>query len=442
MKILFIIPWVPYPLHSGGNQAFFNMLNTLRNKHKITLVPYCYSAKDLKVAKELQGVWTDVVIDPYVDNVSTQIRNVKLSRYEKIKYTLCNKLEASMRRKQARIFRKHKLSEVPNIERTQYASDIFNLGQFVKENSTLFRSALELNPQYLKYIYNKSREGFDIIQVEFFECLPLVYVLPEDVRKVFVHHEIRFVRNENEANLFDSYTMYDDIRQQKLKDEELSLLNRYNDIIVLTETDKNILKSYLPEKNIYVSPALTSAASATDEKEFKPCKDLVFIGGSDHFPNADGAIWFASQVSTLLRKQNFDGNIYIVGKWSEEAKTVIHKFDQDIQFTGFIDDLYGFINGKITIVPIRIGSGMRMKILDAVAAKSPIITTSKGSEGLPFVDGKDCLTCNDAQSFAQGILHLLKDVQLQETLATNAATKKAGLMDAKQLLQTRMDFYK
>lgn len=436
MKILFILPWVPYPLHSGGNQAFYNMVDALRQEHQITVTPYCYNSNDVKAAKELQKRWDNVSVDYYSptdnDNSKDIPKDAPISWIDKVKLKFFTYLEQSMQRKQGRINRKyiHKV-----------ASTEFSLGKFVKENSTLFSKYEGLTTDFLKFIYEKSRTGYDLIQVEFYECLPLVYILPENVRKVFVHHELRFIRNMNEVSLFDNLTLTDKIKLQQERDLELSALSHYDDIIVLTETDKNILQSYFPKARIYVSPALTNTSEATTTIRFKEGKDLVFIGGGDHFPNADGMLWFAMEIMPILNQSGFSGKVYIVGKWGA-VRNIIHKICPEIIFAGFVEDLYSFINGKITIVPIRIGSGMRMKILDATAALSPMVTTSKGCEGLPLCHNEDCCIADDARTFAESILNIQKDANLQNRLAANAASKLHGINDSSKILATRLNFYR
>lgn len=441
MKILFILPWVPYPLDSGGNQAFFNMLDVIRKSHSVSLVTYTHSSAERDAAKELQKVWPDVKIECYSDKHSYTPIVENMSKADRRKCGFYSYIERSMQRKKARILRKYEINAPANSGINEEHSDGFSLGGFVRENSTLFRDTTDLNNGFLDYIYKKSREGFDIVQVEFFEYLPLVYVLPENVRKVFVHHELRFVRNENETLLFDKFLMNDNIKLQKSKDAEISMLARFNDIIVLTDIDKNILKQYLPYKNIYVSPALTSASDMAGRVEFHKSRELVFVGGGGHFPNADGMLWFAMEVVPKLKEVGFYANINVVGRWGDDIQYLIHQYCPDIKFVGFVDDLYNFVNGKISIVPIRIGSGMRMKIIDAMAANSPMVTTAKGCEGLPLIDGEDCYIANDAETFAKRIMQLQTDVELQKRMTTNTLNKITSVLDAQKLLNTRLGFY-
>lgn len=437
MKILFVIPWIPYPLDSGGNQAFFNMLDSLRKKHNITLVSYTHRTEEKNNALELQKIWDNVKIECYTDKQSLAPTQPGFSNKDKHKYSIYEYIRRSMQRKEERLIKKYSLN---GIEQSS-VSENMGLGDFVRQNSTLFKTSSDINPGFLQYIYNKSREEYDMVQIEFYEYLPLIYVLPDNIRKVFVHHELRFIRNENELALFQNKSVDDEVLYKKEKDREIAMLSHFDDIIVLTETDKKILQHYLPNTNLYVSPALTNATQMTNTLSFQKCRDLVFLGGGSHFPNADGMLWFAQKVWPVLKQQGFDANIYVIGKWGESIRQIIKSECPIIQFTGFIDDIHSFINGKITIVPIRIGSGMRMKILDAMASMSPIVTTSKGCEGLPLMNGKDCFIADKEELFCNCILKLQSDITLQEEMVSKSSNKLHSILDTQKLLETRLNFY-
>lgn len=438
MKILYIIPYIPYPLDSGGNQAFFNMVDAVRKQHDVSLLLYVHHHQQDAV-KKLSKVWNNVELLCYSNRLaitsdSQQIQNgCQMSKKHEMQCRLFEYIQHSMERKIARRRRKY--------EHQESRLHKFSLSQFVRENSVLFSNATDLNDDFLNYVYTESHKGYDLIQVEFFEYLPLIYVLPSNVQTVFVHHELRYVRVENEMSLWGNVSAFDKMLYGKQKDAEISMLSKYNHIIVLTETDKALLAESLPEKHIYVSPALTNAGKEGAQKSFLPCRDLVFVGGGDHFPNADGVLWFCTEVVPELKKMGEMPNLYVVGKWGNSIKKIIQYIYPDVQFMGFVDDLGDFINGKISVVPIRIGSGMRMKILDTISAKAPLVTTSKGCEGLPFVDGKDCLISDSATDFAKNINRLVNDVKLQECTVESSSNKLHSILDSKKLLATRMAFY-
>ena len=449
MNILYIIPYIPFPLNSGGNQAFFNMVNEARKVHQVSLLLRIRNDKDRENAGQLQEVWPDArlyLLDETATNAQAKMaaaeeEDAGLSGVTAWKCRLFDSIRRSMERKIRRSIR-HALmkKKAEAIAREDSVATNEILGSFVREHSVLYHG-IDGNEDFYEYVYQTSRQGFDLIQIEFYEYLPLVYLLPKDVKKVFVHHELHYVRVENEMNLFDRISQADRLKYQMDFQEELSALNQYDKIVTLTEVDRELLSVHIPSDKLYVSPALTEACKATTQQEWQPARDLVFIGGGDHFPNADGVMWLATKVLPALRQTGTNAKVYVVGKWDKVMQEQIHAFAPNIVFTGFVDNLMSFLCGKISVVPIRIGSGMRMKILDSINAGTPMVTTSKGCEGLPLRDGEHCFITDDATVFAQRIAQLMQNKDVQKKFVEAARSQMGGQMDGSELLRRRMALY-
>ena len=437
MDILYIIPYVPDPLNSGGNQAFFNMVNAVRKEHKVSLLLYTHNQKQTSNAEKLQEVWPDVNLYCYADYGQQQTEPAvmpvsTMSRTNQLQCQIFEYIQHSMERKIAR--RKAKYSP----KKVQHA---FNLGKFVRENSVLFKQNTDLNDGFLKYVYDTSRKGFDAIQVEFADYLPLVYLLPTDVQTIFVHHELSYIRKANEMQLFDEVKPIDRILFEQQKALEMSMLKAYNHVVVLTEIDKELLEKEMPDQHIYVSPALTSSGRIKEYKKFVPAQELVFVGSGDHFPNADGLLWFCQDIIPELKRLGATPKVLVTGLWKNNIKSIVQTLCPEVQFTGFVDDLGSFLNGRISIIPIRIGSGMRMKILDAIAASSPLVTTSKGCEGYPLADKVDYRVADTPTNFAQAISDLLCSADIQKEMTSTVLAKLKSILNAEALIQRRLDFY-
>ncbi len=436
MKLLYITTYVPWPLGSGGNQAFFVMADYVRKHHDLSVLLYAHSSKERKNIEELKKIWSDVtfyVYDPSIPQKDLQevddlVLPPTATLKDKLTYKFFDFLYRSMSRKMTRKRLKYAISEDKETD-------------FVKAYSTLFMETDDITIPFCKYVKKVSAQGFDVVQVEFFEYLPLVYMLPHDTKKVFVHHELRFIRNQIEMSLFKNLKISETLLYESKKAQEIGALAAFDTIITLTEVDKNILSEYLPSKNIRVSPAITKAVSMK-YLTFHPAHELVFVGNSDHFPNVDAMVWFCSEVLPLLeQKMSALPKIHVMGVWRPNIMERLKEIFPIINFTGFVDDLEGFMNGKISIVPIRIASGMRMKILDSIASAAPVITTSKGCEGLPMVNNENCLIADTEEDFANAIVRMLGDVELQETLVKNAQNTDTGMLDDEELFARRLSVY-
>lgn len=430
MKILFILQYIPFPLNSGGNQATFNMIDNIR-KYYDTHVLLNITSKEENALKELKKRWKNVTF--HIFKQQSNIDHVSLNFSYRFMDSLCRSMERKIHRKQKKLLNK-KLKEQSHIIATQE--------DFIRENSCLFRPQHTFNDAFLSFVYKISRIGFDIIQTEFYEMITLSYIFPKDVYKIFVQHEIRFIRNQNELSLLNEKKASDIYQYNILKSQEISALSSYDQIIALTETDKELMLQEQPNLNIYVSPAMV--VTQIDNKiAFCPGTELVFVGNGLHFPNADAILWFCKSIRPVLNKKGIMCKIYVVGAWGKEIQHIIQQIDPSICFTGFIDNLQEFLNGKISIIPIRIGSGMRMKILESVAALSPIITTSKGCEGLPFQHNENCLIGNTEEEFASAIEILIRNAEnIQEKFAITAKSKMENEYNNNQLLNQRLNLYK
>ena len=283
------------------------------------------------------------------------------------------------------------------------------------------------------------KNQFDIIQVEFISLAPLIHVLPKENIRVLVHHELRYIRIKREVDIFENVSAYDLMRLESIKEQEISLLQKFDKIITLTENDKSALSKNILSEKIFVSPATIKENPANPESFNTFVNKLVFIGSSIHLPNKDGIQWFINTIMPILEKGKADIKLEIIGSWD---KKFIKKYSRDnVHFTGFINNLTDALKSSLLIVPIRIGSGMRLKIIEAVNHNIPFITTSIGIEGLDFENEKDCLIADTPESFAKGIVRLAMDSSLQQNLVKNASLRLAEKYSYESSIKKRLDFY-
>lgn len=428
-KILFIIPYIPYPLDSGGNQAFFNMVEYLRHKMLVSVLLCPNNKRKIRDVEALKQVWDNVnfyVYTPQLENTSSF--KIKRPFY----YKCLQKVQASVTRKMRR--------QQMWVNKTEGGTEL----DLVKQKSTLFSSYFQpLEKGYVDYVSQVSRLGFDFIQVEFYELLSLGFLLPKEVETLFVHHELRYIRNENELALFRERTVEDQMLFSVAKEFEHSGLQSYKHIIVLTEVDRSILENFLGRKDrIYTSPAVVQMSGRT-EHPFVPATEgrLTFVGSEDHFPNLDAMAWFCREVIPYLREQRFRFTLQVIGKWRGECINQLASEYPELQLMGYVDDLGAFLKGSISVVPIRIGSGMRMKILDAVSSKVPFVTTSKGVEGIDFRHGEDCLIADTPADFAREIMTLSADTRQQARLTAHAESRLQEIYRPEQMLERRLAVY-
>ncbi len=147
---------------------------------------------------------------------------------------------------------------------------------------------------------------------------------------------------------------------------------------------------------------------------------LLFIGALDYEPNTEAVEWFARDVMPLLVKQVPDVRVRIVGRGRRQVEWV---GDVDgIDLVGSVDSVEPELrSADAVIVPIRVGAGTRLKVVEALANRLPLVTTSIGGEGIDLTDGLDALIADDASAFAAACARVLTDGQLRQRLADRGA---------------------
>lgn len=158
------------------------------------------------------------------------------------------------------------------------------------------------------------------------------------------------------------------------------------------------------------------AAPQTRAQQF----DLVFVGSMDWMPNVDGIEWFLSDVLPLIKAAKPEVRLAIVGR-NPPASITAKSDDKTVTVTGTVPDVRPFLwQSGISIVPLRVGGGTRLKIFEAMAAGTPVIATTIGAEGLPVQHGRTIQIADSAQDFAAECLHLLNDPKQAAQISASA----------------------
>ena len=133
--------------------------------------------------------------------------------------------------------------------------------------------------------------------------------------------------------------------------------------------------------------------------------DVLFMGRMDYHANIDAALYFAREVWPLVRQRRPELRLVIVG--AQPAAQVLALRKEGITVTGTVEDVRPFYRGAlVSVVPLRVGGGTRLKVLEAMAAGTPVVSTSLGAEGLAVTVGKDILIADTPEAMADAIVSL------------------------------------
>lgn len=171
----------------------------------------------------------------------------------------------------------------------------------------------------------------------------------------------------------------------------------------------------------YLRPSGRGPGSGSDRPT------VVWIGGLQRFANADGIRHFLSAIWPRVAAEAPDSRLVLVGRPPHRRPPIPVAADR-VEFTGFVDDARPFFHAASAfIVPLRVGGGTRLKILDALACGAPVVSTRIGAEGLEVVDDRDLLIADEPDAFADAVLRLLREAGTRQRLARSGRT----LMEAR-----------
>lgn len=189
--------------------------------------------------------------------------------------------------------------------------------------------------------------------------------------------------------------------------------------VTVSDPDAEVLRGLAPTGRYVTIP------NGVDIDYFRPASSgtdsgsIVFSGGTNWFPNRDALGWFAETILPLIRAQRCDPTVEWIGHSTTEEQGTFGA--QGIHLTGYVDDIRSGVRGAACyVVPLRVGGGTRLKILDAWAMGKAVVSTSVGCEGLSACDGDNILIRDEPEAFASAVVQVLRDPGLRERLGRSA----------------------
>ncbi|WP_143735699.1 glycosyltransferase [Microbulbifer mangrovi] len=234
---------------------------------------------------------------------------------------------------------------------------------------------LEENAEYLDVIYLHRPH----ITEDFISEIKSLKKCP---RLVYFGHDLHCLRTEREANISDDKKLLK--AAGEWKEREYRIFQQVDTVLYPSDVEVKAVKEFSPKTNVAQLPLYVLDTPDVANFDFSARKDLLFVGGFTHTPNVDAVLWFASEVLGKVIEVHPDIRLHVVGSNVPEAisslasdKIIVHGFVSDAE----LDSLYRSI--RVCVVPLRYGAGVKGKVLEALQAAVPLITTPIGAEGIP-----------------------------------------------------------
>ena len=394
MRILVLSNKIPYPPIDGGSIATLNLsLSLIKHGHKVTLLAMNTNKHHFPI-EDIPKEITDLIKFKAVDVLA-------------------------------------KINVFGGLKNLLFSKNAYTAERFYTAN---YRNTLQ---ELL------SKEIFDIVQLEGLYLglyIPLIRGFSK-ARIVYRAHNLEFEIWERAALRSKGVKKwYLKILAIRLLRFEKDLLSSYDAILPISDKDELWFLKYAPNIKTHTAPAGINDEFKKPLSFKKRVPDLFHIGALDWLPNQEGLIWFFEKVWPAVNRKYPTLKFYLAGRnASEEIKALKVP---NLVFLGEVESAKEFMHAhSIMLVPLFSGSGMRIKIIEAMAVGKAVISTALGLEGNPATHNKEVLIANDAEAFLYQIDSLMARPQKIAELGKAAEEFVSIHFNQKKITEKVQAFY-
>ena len=381
LRILWVSHLMPYPPKGGVLQRAYNMINELAKYHDVTLV--AFNQKDLvrNIYKGEDGIKD---IEKNLRKICTDVTVVDIP-LEKYKFGKAFKLFAS----------------------------IFTPSSY---NMSWLRSHT-----MAELLQKEARKNYDVVHFDTISLAIYGNIFSDSV-KILNHHNIEshmlLRRSGNERNILKKG--YLKLEGEKLNAAEKKYCPEFDLNLSCSELDSERLRVISPEVNVEEIENGVDLHYFNTDKKMSSRKGLVFAGRLDAYSNKVAVEFLAFNIWPLVREAYPTITLDIIGANPPESVLNLAKSDSRIKVHGFVSDVRPYLAAaRLYVCPITDGGGTKLKVLDALAMRVPLLANPIACEGIGVVNGKSVLFATDENSYVKKILEYYDDDNKLEALAEN-----------------------
>ncbi|HCY76163.1 MAG TPA: hypothetical protein DHV28_09605 [Ignavibacteriales bacterium] len=359
MKILQISPQISFPPDSGGRLSIYGITKSLAERgHKVTFV--CYTNKPISEStiNELKKICNPVFIEWKINNsIKTAVQNL--------------------------------FSKVP-----------YNISKYYSKKLKIFLI------DYLKH------NAVDVVHVDHLHMAWIIDIIrkvsnvPVILREHNLEMKIMERYSEDQSNILFKY--YSKLQFKKFLLYEPDQCRKFNRCLMVSKEDEKSLLNLNPNIKTKVIPI------GVDKKIFSwhKSEDIPFsifhLGALDWQPNYDGLSWILNEVFPKVVDVHPNSKLYVYGRGGDRLN-ISNNIKNNVIIKGYVENIWDEVKDKqILLVPLRVGSGMRVKIIEMLGAGYLIISTSIGKEGIDVTDGKHIFIADNSETFVKKIMDIFE----------------------------------
>lgn len=368
-KILFITPKIPYPPIDGHKKSMFGIIRAALNLgFDVTLI--CYSQNE-KIDVELEKLCKVFSIDVTTKNSFVDaIKNI----FSHVPYNLS----------------KYERKELIDFLNSHLEKNTYDLIQVVNAHMGWIVD------------YLRSRTNAKII-------------LREENLELSIME--KYYQNQKNPLL----KIYAWIQYRKFLKYEPELCAKFDKCFMISSKDEKKLLAINPSVKTTVMPVGVDNELFSFSKKNINKFSIFHIGSLNWYPNLDGVKWFLEEIFPLIVQKEPLTKFYLYGSELPKNFLLKNEIKNNVVIKGFVENIWDEISDKqIAIVPLKIGSGLRVKILELVATSNIVVSTSIGAEGIGLKPGEQILIADSPESFAEEIINLFSE-QIEINNIVNSA---------------------
>ena len=373
MKILFLSPTVPFPLTDGGRIRVFNLLKQIAQKSEVTLLALETQPTDADGVAELRAFGIRVHLVP---NAPT----------------------------------------LPRVSLGTLAKAFFK-----RQPITVARYDVPAYRRKLRELL--ANETFDLVHYEMFHVAQFHTEtdLPSVLSQQNVDSAIWRRLCSETANPFYKFVYW--TQQLAFQRYERLLSPNFNAVACTSDIDAAVFEAHCTKDAIEIIPNGVDITHYRPDFTTEAPAHLIYIGSMDWYPNEDAVVFFADEVLPRIQEEVPDVAFSIVGG-NPSARVQKLAERNRIVVTGRVPEIKPyFAEATVFVVPLRIGSGTRLKILEALAMGKAVVSTSVGAEGLDLRDGEEIFIADAPTDFADAVTRLLTDSERRRRMGENGRAR-------------------
>jgi len=378
-KILFVSARLPYPTLEGHQIRAFGVLSQLAQKHNVHL---------LSLLREGENIDRSNVLG----QTCLSISGVEVAKG----------LKASFRAGISGILQKQPLVV------SKYVTPLLR-----KEFT---RKIEELKP--------------DVVHLDLLPLAGLIDLIPKNIKVVLNEHNIESDLIKQKIKTIDSILLKTIYKReyQKLSEFEVKSCRNVDAVLACSKQDVSCIKGWGVDA-VHCIPNGVDVKKLKPDNSNKSPKTLLFLGGMGWYPNRLGMIWFLTEVFPLILKRDPEVKLELVGN-PEPAIDIPLECEANVLKLGFVDDFIPYVQkSSVMIVPLNVGSGTRLKVVEGLALGKCMVSTSKGAEGVGLTHGEDILFADTADDFAEQVLSAISSPSSTHLLEINARNLAENIYD-------------